>query len=57
MAADTMSLKEVRMVRKGIKFVAVITLSHFVTYYVAGVIAQVFLGEKRGRDTQQRRAG
>ena len=34
------------MIRKGIKFVSVITLSHFVTYYVAGVIAQVFLGAK-----------
>ncbi len=34
------------MIRKGIKFVSVITLSHFVTYYVAGVIAQVFLGAR-----------
>jgi hypothetical protein len=32
------------MVKKYIKFVLVIMITHFITYYLAGIIAQVFLG-------------
>lgn len=32
--------------KKYVKFVVIITLTHVITYYIAGIIAQLFLGVK-----------